>query len=244
MEENNTFSGGNAQERPPMAYIADTGVRSESPRPAAPPRRPNPPQIAPLRFFAGYSMGCLTAALMIFAVLALCVGSCTYLLSMDLPSATSTSGSGEVLVTGSGDMKIAVISINGIISRESSSNGWTVMPSSTDIAGQILRAAEDPAVCAIILDMDTPGGEVVASDEIRSAVDHAISRWQMPVVTCMHAMAASGGYYIASGSSWIIANRMTFTGSIGVIMQSLQYSGLMDKLGVSTAVYKSGDMKD
>ena len=80
-----------------------------------------------------------------------------------------------------------------------------------------MRAArEDDNVVAILLDMDTPGGEVVASDEILNQV-RACRDAGKPVVTCMRSMGASGGYFIASGSDWIIANRMTFTGSIGVI---------------------------
>lgn len=60
----------------------------------------------------------------------------------------------------------------------------------------------------------------------------------------MGSLAASGGYYVACGAKWLVANETTFTGSIGVIMQTLNYQGLLGKVGLETVVFKSGKMKD
>ncbi len=65
-----------------------------------------------------------------------------------------------------------------------------------------------------------------------------------PVVALMNSMAASGGYYAAVASDWIVASRLTMTGSIGVIISTYNYKGLLDKIGVQSEVYKSGKMKD
>ncbi|HPY90246.1 MAG TPA: signal peptide peptidase SppA, partial [Lentisphaeria bacterium] len=142
-----------------------------------------------------------------------------------------------VMRPGSGD-RIAVIGVKGMIVNTNA----RYEPSANRII-DALKAAVKDEVCAIILDMDTPGGEVTASDEILHQVK-ACRKAGIPVVTCMRSMAASGGYYIAAGSDWIVANRLTFTGSIGVIMPGFNAGALLDKIGVAPEVYRSGDMKD
>ena len=94
----------------------------------------------------------------------------------------------------------------------------------------------------IVLHIDSPGGEVTASDTIYNAVRRA--RDKKPVVVYMGSLAASGGYYVACGAKWLVANETTFTGSIGVIMQTLNYEELLGKVGLATVVFKSGKMKD
>jgi protease-4 len=137
--------------------------------------------------------------------------------------------------------KIAVIYISGIIS--STEDGF---PSEEGMVGyikdQLEQAVDDDHVKAIILRINSPGGEVVASDEIYQAVVKANE--VKPVITSMDTVAASGGYYIAVGSRHIVANELTITGSIGVIMQTFGFAGLMDKVGVKSYTFKSGKYKD
>lgn len=133
---------------------------------------------------------------------------------------------------------IALVDIKGVIGQ-----GRGSQASAGALCTLLNNLSEQEHINAIILNMDTPGGEVIASDEIRRAVVQC-SRGGIPVVTCMRSMAASGGYYIASGSNWIVANRMTFTGSIGVIISSFNVEGLGEKVGFKPVVFKSGDMKD
>jgi protease-4 len=107
---------------------------------------------------------------------------------------------------------------------------------------QFKQALEDKDVRAIVLAIDSPGGEVTASDDIYNIIRKARDRKK--IVVSMGAMAASGGYYAALGGSHIIARDTTFTGSIGVIMQTLNYADLFGKVGLQMVTFKSGKMKD
>jgi protease-4 len=97
-------------------------------------------------------------------------------------------------------------------------------------------------VKAIVLEIDSPGGEVTASDQIYTAVTNA--RAKKPVVVYMDTLAASGGYYVSCGGKYLMANETTITGSIGVIIQTLNYQHLFDKVGLASVVFKSGKFKD
>ncbi|KJU87003.1 signal peptide peptidase SppA, 36K type, partial [Candidatus Magnetobacterium bavaricum] len=90
--------------------------------------------------------------------------------------------------------------------------------------------------------MDSPGGAVVPSAEIYDEVRKTVKKKK--VIVSMGSLAASGGYYISSPASKIIANQATITGSIGVIMEMANLSGLMEKIGVKSEVIKSGRYKD
>lgn len=79
---------------------------------------------------------------------------------------------------------------------------------------------------------------------IYNAVRRVRDEAKKPVVVYMGALAASGGYYVACGGSWLIANDTTFTGSIGVIMQTINYEQLLGKVGVYVQTFKSGEFKD
>lgn len=106
------------------------------------------------------------------------------------------------------------------------------------------RAAADPLVKAVILRLDTPGGEVTASDIVYHEVLRFKERTGRPVVGLMMSVAASGGYYIASACDAIIAHPSTLTGSIGVISIYPSVEALMAKIGIKVDVIKSGPAKD
>jgi protease-4 len=136
--------------------------------------------------------------------------------------------------------KIAVIRLGGVIS--SGDMGFSTGASPEEIRQQFKQALEDKDVRAIVLAIDSPGGEVTASDDIYNIIRKARDRKK--IVVSMGAMAASGGYYAALGGSHIFARDTTFTGSIGVIMQTLNYSELFGKVGLQMVTFKSGKMKD
>ncbi len=138
--------------------------------------------------------------------------------------------------------KIVVVPVEGIISGELGSRGGFNMVEV--IKAQLDRAADDKKVKAVILKVDSPGGEVLASDDIADAITEFQDQSGKPVVVSMGSLAASGGYYISAPCSWIVANKLTITGSIGVIMSGLNYRGLMDKVGLRPEVFKSGKYKD
>jgi len=139
--------------------------------------------------------------------------------------------------------KIAVIKVDGIItSHEADPAGNNMVDV---IKAQLDRAKDDSRVKAVILKVDSPGGEVMASDQINKL----FAKFQSdpkgkPVICSMGSLAASGGYYISAPSRWIVADDLTLTASIGVIMEGLNYRSLMDKIGVAPDVYKSGKFKD
>ncbi len=141
-----------------------------------------------------------------------------------------------------GDMKqrITVIDLTGVITSYGPSDMVVNFKKQLELAGK------DSRVKAVIIRIDSPGGEVMASDEIARAIrefeqDESIDK---PVIASMGGMAASGGYYIAAPCRLIFANKLTITGSIGVIMQSVNFHGLMDKAGVKPVTFKSGKNKD
>jgi len=138
--------------------------------------------------------------------------------------------------------KIAVVELTGIIMGGSFEQGGFGMVDV--IKAQLKRAEEDDRVKAVVLKVDSPGGEVLASDDIYRAIAAFQQRSLKPVVVSMGSVAASGGYYVSASSRWIVANELTITGSIGVIMSSWNYRRLMDKVGVVPQTYKSGKFKD
>lgn len=146
----------------------------------------------------------------------------------------------RTVVDGEGSDRIALIRLNGLISTSIRGRGEGSMVD--DLKAQLEQAAEDDGIKAIVLAIDSPGGEVTASDILYNAVKRA--REKKPVVVSMGSLAASGGYYTACGGSWIIANETTFTGSIGVIIQTFRYNDLLNKVGVVPVTFKSGAFKD
>ncbi len=142
----------------------------------------------------------------------------------------------------SGSDKIAVVPIKGIISSYSGDRSAYNMVEI--VKAQLKRAEEDEDVKAVILRVDSPGGEVLASDDIANALRTFQEDSSKPVIVSMGSLAASGGYYVAAPCEWIVANELTITGSIGVIMHGYNYRGLMDKIGLRPDVYKSGKFKD
>ena len=141
--------------------------------------------------------------------------------------------------------KIAVLRLDGPISESDGSSGFSGSAqsiSSTRVIKMLNQLAEDTDVKAVILRINSPGGAVVASDEVYRRV--AALQKKKIVVASLGDIAASGGYYIAVGSNKIVANPSTLTGSIGVIAQFPKLSGLYDKLGVEMRTFKSGQFKD
>jgi len=140
------------------------------------------------------------------------------------------------------DDKIAIVEVEGIIASSPLGRGGRSMVEL--VQDQLKTASRDPKVRAIILRVNSPGGEVLASDEIYNVIADFQRTTKKPVIASMGSLAASGGYYVSAPCRWIVANEMTITGSIGVIMHGYNYRGLMNKIGVRPEVFKSGKFKD
>ena len=219
---------------------------------AAPPPLSPPPVIAPPSPGPGRRRG---RGWMIFALVVLVLLGFSVLLNLGhlmrglVPvRVTRLHQSGprlEEVVTEDNDVstKIAVIKLEGLITSEAlDQGGFSVVEV---IKAQLQRAEEDDRVKAVILKVDSPGGEVLASDEInRALTDFQGKLHGKPVVCSMGNLAASGGYYVAAACRWIVANDLTITGSIGVILSAWNYRGLMNKVGLRPETFKSGKYKD
>ncbi|MGA9047569.1 MAG: signal peptide peptidase SppA [Dehalococcoidia bacterium] len=137
--------------------------------------------------------------------------------------------------------KVAVISLNGVIQIESSSSvfsGSSITPD--EVGKQLERAQNDFNVKAIVIQVNSPGGDVSACQEIV----YEMQKVKKPMVISMRSVAASGGYYISAKANKIIALPSTLTGSIGVISEIPNLKGLFDKIGVNMEIVKSGKYKD
>jgi protease-4 len=128
--------------------------------------------------------------------------------------------------------RVAVVAVEGVIAD------------SRRVLEQIERYRTDPSVKALVLRIDSPGGGVAPSQEIYGGVLKFRRTGGKPVVASMGRVAASGGYYIAAAADRVVANPGSITGSIGVIMQLPNVSGLLQKVGVRTIIIKSGEFKD
>jgi protease IV len=137
-----------------------------------------------------------------------------------------------------GGAKVAVVEVEGII------GGDAARGLDTDGVIRVLgEYRDDPAVRAVVLRINSPGGVVAPTQEIFTAV-RRLREAKKPVVASLGSVAASGGYYVAVAADRIYASPGTLTGSIGVVMQLANLEGLLKKVGVEYVVVKAGAYKD
>ena len=135
-----------------------------------------------------------------------------------------------------GDLPLLTEGRVGLVVLEGPING------SRELVAELDACRHDPSIKAVVLRINSPGGEVAPSQEIHGAVLRLAET--KPVVASMGGVAASGGYYVAVAADSIVADPGTLTGSIGVIFAYPTAVELMEKAGVRMEVYKSGAMKD
>ncbi|MFB5663612.1 signal peptide peptidase SppA [Alteribacillus sp. HJP-4] len=163
-----------------------------------------------------------------------------------LPSANEDGIEEQVMEEGSGAEKIAVLNLEGVIQDTGDTSGF--MSSGSYNHRQFLqmlkRSGERSDIGGIILRVNTPGGGVVESAEIHDAIQTIKEETEKPVYISMGNTAASGGYYVSTPADRIVAHPATITGSIGVIMESVNYAELAEELGLEFNTIKSGEFKD
>lgn len=137
-----------------------------------------------------------------------------------------------------GGAKVAVVEVEGVIgtSVERGLDTETIIRT-------LGEYRDDPAVRAVVLRINSPGGVVAPTQEIFTAV-RRLREAKKPVVASLGSVAASGGYYVAVAADRIFASPGTLTGSIGVVMQLANVEGLLKKVGVEYVVIKAGAYKD
>src|SRR5690625_332315 len=141
--------------------------------------------------------------------------------------------------------KIAVLSLEGVI--QDTGSGSMFDTSGYDhqrFLKMIEEAGKDKSVDGIVLRVNSPGGGVVESAEIHKKIEEVQKDTDKPVYVSMGNTTALGGYYVAAPADKIVANPATLTGSIGVIMESINYTELADQLGIDFNTIKSGEYKD
>ena len=151
----------------------------------------------------------------------------------------------EVTLEGEGPDKVLVIPINGFISDEEQEGMMRRKPSLVkEVVSQIKKSEGDPAVRAIVLKVNSPGGTVTGSHILYNEILKLKAKSNIPLVVCMMDIATSGGYYISLPADHIVAHQTTITGSVGVVFIRPKFMGLMDKIGVNIETSKSGQDKD
>lgn len=157
-------------------------------------------------------------------------------------SGSSADGEYDEVLLEEGDSLDKIVMINVIGEIFSDPEGTSSGATDHNIVQQLELAEEDPDVVGIILNVDSPGGGVLASDAIYNKVGEVAE--DLPVIALMGDTAASGGYYISAGATEIVAHRFTWTGSIGVIATIPNFTEAAGKLGIGMSVIKSGALKD
>lgn len=150
----------------------------------------------------------------------------------------------ETQVDGTGKAKVLLIEISGMISSQEN-EGFRAAPSMiASVKEQLTRAAKDEKVKAVVLRINTPGGTVTASDIIYHELKTFKTNRKIPIIASIMDLGTSGGYYIAAAADTVLAHPSSVTGSIGVIMLTVNARGLLEKVGVEATAVTSGPRKD
>jgi len=154
----------------------------------------------------------------------------------------------ETVVMGKGSAKILLLKVDGVISTQPPRNVSLLGGDEDSMVSRVREALdsarEDQEVKALLLRIDSPGGTASASDVVYSEVLRFKRERRVPVVAYMMGTATSGAYYVAMAADHVIAHPTTVTGSIGVIFLSVNFAGLMEKLGIENQTLVAGRYKD
>lgn len=150
----------------------------------------------------------------------------------------------EKRLSGTGNEKVLLVDLSGVISSHDS-DGLVSHPSMVaQIKEQLIRAGDDQNVKAVVLRINSPGGTVTASDIIYHELQAFKQRRKIPVVASIMDVGASGGYYIAMAADQVMVHPSSVTGSLGVIMMTVNARGLLEKIGLEANTITSGPRKD
>lgn len=140
--------------------------------------------------------------------------------------------------------KVALIDVRGMIADGSAPSLLGSGPNPVDeLTARLDRAARDPGVRAVVLRINSPGGTVSGSDTMYREIRRFRETTGKPVVACMSELCASGGYYLALSADELIAQPTTITASIGVIIQTFNFSAGMARFGIEGRAVTSGPNK-
>ncbi len=150
----------------------------------------------------------------------------------------------ETVLSGTGGSKVLVVDLSGLISSRDP-EGFIDRPNLVAQIKEVLTvAAEDDDVKAVVIRINSPGGTVTASDMLYHEVRSFKKKRNVPVVASILDVGTSGGYYVAVAADKIVAHPSSVTGSLGVIMLTMNASGLLEKIGIEATAVTSGPRKD
>jgi protease-4 len=167
-------------------------------------------------------------------------------ISVDLPS-LGTGPLEETVVDGEDGPKILMIDVSGTLTAHAEAGrfglGGRESPTAR-LREEIDLALEDDEIAALLLRIDSPGGTVIASEMLYREVRRFKEKTKRPVVAQMLGAGTSGAYYVAMAADQVRAYPSTVTGSIGVIIAGINFSGLMERFGVANQTITTGPFKD
>ncbi|WP_432358098.1 signal peptide peptidase SppA [Sporosarcina sp. UB5] len=190
----------------------------------------------------------IVAAVLIF--ISIGINSLSYLFTRDFSGfmeelTARSSGYSEVVIEqGRGRDRIAVLKLDGVIQDVGSSLFASGIYNHQLFMSQLDAVLNDETVKGVVLSVNTPGGGVVESSDIYDSIRAIQLEREIPVYVAMGGLAASGGYYVSAPAEKIFVHPETITGSIGVIMESVNYAKLAEKYGIDFNTIKTGPYKD
>ncbi len=154
----------------------------------------------------------------------------------------------EETVEGKGTSKILLLDLSGVLQDEPLTLSLGAPPPRVPLLARVReeleKAETDEHVRAVIIKINSPGGTITASDVLYREIVEFKARRKIPVTAAIMDVGASGGYYVALAADSIVVHPTSVTGSLGVVMLTVNAQGLMEKIGVAPLAIKSGPMKD
>ncbi len=191
----------------------------------------------------------IVATVLIF--ISIGINSLSYLFTRDFSGfmeemAAGNTGYSEVVIEqGKGRDRIAVLRLDGVIQDVGSSSLFASGGYNHQLfMSQLNDVLNDQTVKGVVLSVNTPGGGVVESSDIYDSIKAIQNEREIPIYVAMGGLAASGGYYVSAPAEKIFVHPETITGSIGVIMESVNYAKLAEKYGIDFNTIKTGPYKD
>jgi protease-4 len=149
----------------------------------------------------------------------------------------------ETTISGQGSDKVLLIDISGPLTTSKDSGIFSEPSLPARLKEELTIAEKDDHIKAIILRINTPGGTVTSSDILYHELQEFKQKRKVPIIASIMDIGTSGGYYVAMASDYIFAHPSTITGSIGVIMLTLNGQGLLEKIGIEPMAIVSGPKK-
>jgi len=150
----------------------------------------------------------------------------------------------EKQISGSGSSKVLILDLVGMISSAEEPGFYPIPSQVARLKEALTKATADPDVQSLVLRINTPGGTVTASDVLYHELRLFKQKKKIPIIASIMDVGASGGYYVAMGTDKIVAHPSSVTGSLGVIMLTMNAHGLLEKIGVHANAITSGPRKD